>query len=802
MGIITRLYFRSEDLADNRFNVFFMDMGENIHIHYRDLRIELSSDEFIEFSELFKAYAPEVLEEINKGYRDGVHPNTNQTHTLTTFSNKKPLNHSIRYHPNRISIEENLDGYHIHLRNYKILLDKPSFASFVRAARELIVKRESPIDIDEAISLIDINDLPHYIFERKSADGLELGIVIVEKPYFRKAQQLLEGLRYAKINQTVDTVVYEKPGEQIQLRIGSLPRLALSGKTVSALVPLSEYISKNAKRFSPEEINLLKLQYLDTSKHIGKNKLENLVELDYRNLIYDIATNRIIFPTKGDGQVADTGKLYDLFMSFLKDQGLSFVKPAKVPYSDAENSQLQLVFDDFINKTLGSIPCVSKVYLFNAESKKRSGRYQVPFVHFDWAKLGSDFDLLIEIDEHYPVPKDWSYKFFWKVCGSDYYLLGDVNYPIASSYIDRFKNVDFYHHLVEAYLFFGSKGNHAVKDAFLKKHNAKLIYQKDAGSPMVETTELLRRFLVENYCIDPNRIEKVNVPSFNEIYRVTTQDKEFAAKLMERGDFTPSVNGRTGQHLEYEEQLLHELDGRELQVVFPLPGNNGRVLQQFHNRFCMLFPFITSNTKNLTQTDTIHAAAESLALLHHASANLNIPSNWYRFNEFLEYWIDQYVTHHVKFSDSAVETDKYISYIPLIKTASSRILSADSLPWVHVHCDVCPRNFFYVNGKAHLYDFQVAHYGPRIEDVAEGAIEFAVAGNTIDKHLIDEFINSYCATNDISSAERERLPDMLVLQAGLKLARSFRLQVVFGYKVSTNRVLALSNYIESYLCQS
>lgn len=797
MGIITRLYHRSESLADNRFNVFFLDMGENIHIHYRDLRIELSTDEFLEFSELFATYAPLAKSEVEKGYRDGVHPNTNQSNTLVTISNKKPLKHAIRYNPNRISIEENLDGYHIHLRNYKLLLDKQSFTSLVRAARDIVEKRESSIDIDEAIDLIEINELPNHVSERSRVGSKEQAVVIVEKPYFRKTQQLLEGLKYEKTGQSTDSVTYEKEQDQICLRQGHLPK-SLSGKVDTPFVPLFEYIKKNATKFTPEAINLLKLQYLDVSQYVGSNKLGKQVDLNYRNLIYDTSEQRIIFPSKICGEPLDANKEYDQFMTFLKDQGLSFVKPAKIPYTELESERLRAEFHNYVNNTLAKTPCVSKVYLFNAESKKRSGCYQVPFVHFNWAKLGSDFDLLIEIDERYPVPKEWLFKFFWKACSSDYYLLGDINYPIESPFKNQFKHVHFYNHLVEAYLFFGSKGNPAIKNEYLKKHNAKLLYQKTNGRPADQTEEQVHASLLHNYGIEPTVIEKLDVVSFNEFFRVTTDKNMYAAKLMKKEDFTPAATGHSGKHLEYEAHLLESISQLDLPVSLPVPGKDGRFLQQLDNRFCMLFPFIVSDKMEIGSRSQLQAAAETLAAVHQAFAKVDVPGDWYRFNEVLEYWTNQFSTLFEKFSENDKDAEQFGSLTQGMRNAGKKILEAEGLPWVHSHGDVCPRNFFYINDRAILFDFQVAHYGPRIEDIAEGALEFSLTSNGAEQGLIDEFITSYDTANTLTPQELELLPTMLFLQSTFKLARAFRVQILFGYKVSQQRVKALQSYALSH----
>lgn len=799
MGVITRLYHRSEGLADNRYNVFFLDMGENIHIHYRDLRIELSADEFTEFADLIETYLPQIRAELAGGYRDGVRPNTNQTSTLTTISSKRPLKYAIKYNPNRISIEENLDGYHIHLRNYKLLLDKPSFFNFVRAAKDVVDKRDAIVDLDETLSLIAINDLEHQVGERSIEEGREQVMVTVEKPYFKKTQQLLEGLKYASVDQTGDAVVYEKGRDRIYLRIGQLPRSAQLATVTSSLVPFADYVRKNATRFTPEEFNLLQLQYLDKYLYVRKNQLGHLVELDHRRLIYDTASGSLIFPTRTGDAAADPAAEHERLAVFLREQGLSFVKPGKIPYSEAEDGRLQAVFDAYVKGYLAKQPCVAKVYLLNAASKKRRGRYQVPFVHFDWAKLGSDFDLYIEVDERYPVPGEWDYKFFWSACSADYYHLGDVDFPITSEYIARFPNIPFRHHLVEAYLFFPAKGNRATKDEYLKKFNAALLYQKGDDRPKVETDELLRDFLPRAYAIDVRDVNRMDVPSFNEMFGVRTGGAEFVAKIMKRGDFTPAAPGHSGHHLDYEARLLGALAGKGAPVVAPVPGRDGSLLQVFDNRYCMLFPFMVSDPEDEQPDRMVGAAARALARVHGAAAAIDVATDWYRFREALDYWIEQYVALHAKFGESDGHAAEYAALIPGLKAAGARLMEAGDLTWLHVHGDVCPRNFFYFAGEAHLFDFQVAHHGPRLEDVAEGALEFALRGDTIDPAQVRQFIAAYESQAALGAAERAALPTMLFLQAAFKLARAFRVQTLFGYKVDKRRPAAFLAYARGCL---
>lgn len=792
MGIMTRLYHRSEGLAENRYNTFFMDMGENIHIHYRDLRIELSVNEFLQFAELCNVYIPQVKKVIEGGYRDGTLPNTNQSNTITTFYNKEPLKQKIVYHPTRISLEENTDGYHIHLRNYKILLDKASFLVFARAAKEVLDMRERTVDLQETLNLIGFNELVHHVDEISRDESQEHAAVTVEEPYHKKTLQLLDGLGYKKVGSNADAVIYEKDKARISLRIGQVSKLPSDGVIDSPIVPLMEYLEKNALRFSPQTINLLKLQVLDFFEYAKKNEITDVVELDYQKLIFDIARNKVIFPSKEQKLATNANHEWSRFYTFLNKHKLGFVKPKKIFYTETELKRLDEVFRAHVKEHLTKHRCVKKIYLLNPISWKKAGsgtgRYEVPFLHISWVKLGSDFDLLLEIDERYPIPAEWDFKFFWNVCGADYYHLGEVDFKIHSPYIEKFPNITFRHHLIEAYLFFPSRMNKQVKDDYLGKFPSEVLYER------IDTADLLPDFIAERYGIEVESLKLFEGISYNEVFRVKTNKGDFIAKIMKGAEFTPVAQGHRGTHLAYEVDLLTALSGKDLPVIMPILGKDGKMYQGFNRNHCMLFPFIEADEAAGSSEAGLKASAKTLALVNKALSEDVATTEAYRFDDSLDHWLSDLDTLHAKFTDDETRQKQLESLIPVVNKARKDITGSTELPWIHCHGDVSQRNFLYADKKAILFDFQAAHHGPRLEDLAEGALEFSFRKSELDQTLIDKFIAAYEAENPLSDAERDLLPTMLFLHAAVKLGRLLRMEVVFGNKVDQNRVTAFLNY--------
>lgn len=484
MGIMTRLYHRSGGLSENPYKQFFLDMGENIHIHYRDLRIELSVPEFIEFAAIFERCAPMVKSKIEGGYKDGVLPNTNESNTLTTISHDTPLKHPVKYNANRISIEENFDGYHIHFRNYKLLFDRKSFDNILQAMNDVIERRDSQRSLDEVLHLISYNDLEYRLIEANRDATPKTAVVEVEQKYFGKLRQVFKALRFSSAEETGGTHLFRGENMEIRSRIG---KGAASGAP-SSVIPsapyslLADYLAARKDDIAPAELNLLKLQVLNAFGMVraGENPYINL---DFRSFLVERNEQRVIFQTTTSRYDGDTVQDYQRFSNFLHGLKLFFVKPGKAYFSADENKKILEVFRKYMLETIAPHPCVSKIFVLGSSMQNKMGQYEVPFIHFDWAKLASDFDVLIEIDEQHAVPDSWERKFFTDYSGAYYYHLGDVPHRVDSAHAAKYPYVRYFHHLVEAYLFFPSSGKAQVKDKYLEgfKGSVDLIYEKSAA---------------------------------------------------------------------------------------------------------------------------------------------------------------------------------------------------------------------------------------------------------------------------------------------------------------------------------
>lgn len=472
MGIMTRLYHRSGGLTENPYKYFFMDMGENIHIHYRDLRIELSVSEFLEFADSFERCVPTVKSKINEGYKDGVLPNTNDASTWTSIALDAPMTHPVKYNANRISIEENVDGYHIHLRNYKLLFDRKSFDNILLAMNDVAAKRESKRSLDEVINLIEHNDLEYRLIEANRDDLPHTALVEVQPQYVGKIKQMFKALGFASASEGGRTLFY---GDNMEIRLRiSGPSIAMPA---SPYVSLADYLSAMKGEITHKEVNLLLLPVLNAYGMV-RSEENPYINLDFRSFLLDRTNQRVIFQSLAEPYSGKVDEDSMNFSRFMHSIGLFLAKPNRTLYSEDECKMLQDMFMKYILENVAKHLCVNKVYVLGSSTRNNLGKYEVPLVHFDWAKLASDFDILVEIDENYSVPDDWKRILFADFAGSYYSHLGDLPHPVDSPYIKQFPHVRYFNHLIEAYLFFPSECDFEVKDKYLAAIKAELIYEK------------------------------------------------------------------------------------------------------------------------------------------------------------------------------------------------------------------------------------------------------------------------------------------------------------------------------------
>lgn len=482
MGIMTRLYHRSGGLTENPHKYFFMDMGENIHIHYRDLRIELSVPEFLEFAEAFERCAPTVKSKISQGYKDGVLPNTNDVDSWTSIALDAPLKNPVKYNANRISIEENLDGYHIHFRNYKLLFDRKSFDNILQAMKDVVERRDRKRDLDEVLQLIEHNDLEYRVIEANRDTLPHTAVVEIKPQYLGKVKQMFKALGFSAASEG-GRLLFHGDNMEVRVRVGDGKDQSVPA---SPYVLLADYLAAMKNEITHKEVNLLLLPVLNAYGMVrsGENPYINL---DFRSFLLDRANQRVIFQNLPAPYSGDIDEASMSFSRFTHSIGLFLAKPNRTLFPEAECTALQDMFMKHMMEKVAAHPCVNKIYLLGSSTRNNLGTYEVPLVHFDWAKLASDFDILVEIDEAHPVPEEWERKFFTDFSGSYYYHLGDLPHPIDSPYIKRYPYVKFFNHLIEAYLFFPSNCNKEVKDKYLAAIKAELIFDRNAA-PVKKTS--------------------------------------------------------------------------------------------------------------------------------------------------------------------------------------------------------------------------------------------------------------------------------------------------------------------------
>lgn len=806
MGVITKMLYRGNILAKPRHRNFFLDMEENIHIHYRDLRIELSRDEFEEISSVFSKQSCELQTIIDeKDYQDGVFANANQDDVRILTESR--LQEPVKYHPRRISIEECVDGYHLHYRNYKILIDHDEFRELVMIFSKLDLNKPYPSSYEDVQSLLEVNDID-FIPGKDDKPGKHLSIKVA-KHHLPRTREILRNISFKRPDAKVEHWAGEKI--TISIEVDKKPDIQLyrNFRDRKNVQPLSQYLIANRDRFDANEMNTIQCQVMDLYYALDKGKALN-VELDPFQWFYNSSSNKVIFPYSSQ---TNKGKskdklLYQSWRNLIKPLELHFLKPKKIKFAGAQQVTLKELACKTVLEKAASFQAVSKIYVMGSLDRQQLGEYEIPFIHGKLAKLASDIDILIEIDPAHEanIPLQWD-KHLNKASsnGCAVYHIGEL--PLEGStkdWSETYPNIPFIGHLLDAYVYLPSRGEKERKGAFLKKFDANCIYDRETDGAVYpsEKEKEIAQQLSSIFSIEKPIIEPFKATTVNTIYRTFIDDKAYMLKLFEAaGNYK---HNRIEEHVYYERDLVNHLSNKGIKTA-AIKGSDTKDNWKINDIPGLLFEFIPGRV-NQKPEYPIESVTEALAKIHQVQEEHPHKSKYkFPFDDACMIWLPEF-DKQLKAKQENPDFNRVLNQLseiikPLHKGPNRKPMY-ESSPVIHCHGDVTPKNFIEVDGEIWFFDFNNAFYGPRIADVIDGAYEFSLAEKYIrmaDFARFQQFIDHYDKFCPLSESEKTHMDDWINLMGLIKVAKEIRVANDKNYtkqtSLRTKRALAIADFL-------
>ncbi len=781
MGVIKKVYHRDDHaLTPPRHSRLFLDMEENIHIHYRDLRIELSRKEFEEFTAAFSSQSEELLGIIKeKNYEDGLLPNANQEDVR--IWTESLLETDVKYHPQRISLEDCGDGYHFHYRQYKILLTEEDFHEVANIFKQIDLSQGYPDDYDSILSLIIDNDVDYTLgSDSDNASTLSLHVASYHVP---KVKNIFTHIGFPALNTKTYPLEYGNDKLKVIVHMDKKKKPAdyRLARNYSTTTRLLDYLRSNKNTLTPDETNTIKATILNQYYSLKSGSANNF-NINPETWLYIPSIGEVIFPhadTMSDIKKA-ANEMYWFWNNVVKDLGLSFVKPKKLTYNKAGQDQVKQQIEDAIINNIATVPAVSKIWVMGSMVRKQLGEYSAPFVHGKLVKLGSDVDILIEInpDEENNLPEDWHLYIKQASNGCAIYHLEQI--PMLNGierFSDKYPHLEFIHHLIDAYVHLPSLSSKEQTAEFLNKFNAQLFYDRERDGVILNNEQKIAAQLEDNYNMEGPSVKKLAVTSDNDIYEVSTPGGQYILKLLKvSGNYS---SDKIKAHADYETAIINNAVANGVKTARVIATRSGETV--FINDCpALLFDYIAGNVLKKPPYD-IGGMAAALASFHNVQKRAAIDENTeFDFRHTADMWLNYY-------NEKCRETNlpEIVPYIPAINAIYAG-LKGDEIfhklltlsESLHNHGDVAPKNFITTDDQEKvLFDFNNAFYGPKIADVLDGAFEVALSEKYMD--LIDfsrfhEFIAAYRQHSQLAEFEVENMNHWINFIGIIKFAKEVR----------------------------
>jgi Ser/Thr protein kinase RdoA (MazF antagonist) len=807
MGVIKKMLYRGNILAKPRHHHFFLDMEENIHIHYRDLRIELSRGEFEDICDAFRKQSQELQTIIaEKNYQDGLLPNANQDDVR--IWTESLLKHDVKYHPQRFTLEECSDGFHLHCRNYKLLFDEAEFRQIVKLFKNLDIDSPCAATYDEVLELLEDNDVD-FTLDAGNIPGEQLHIAVA-KYHFPKIREIFNLIGF-----TLDAQQYEHRYQGPMLTVVAKINNQLSAldyrriRGYNETERLVDFLSRNAANIDPDVLNRIRCQVLDLYFALSTGQKLN-VEIDQQLWLYSPANQQVIFPysVSLQGGKAEAATLYTTWADFLVSLNLWFVKPTKVLFAHDEQAQLKKQVAETIRCEVAAFAAVDKVYLMGSALRGDMGHYLAPFVNGADVKLGSDVDILVEINpsREADIPEHW--KLIKQNELSNYCAIYHIKQiPIAGGtdeWAERYPHLPLIQHLIDAYVFFPSRGHHEEKDAFFSKFDAELFYDRtrDGAVNRPGEEERIAQRIAELHGFSQVVVEKMTVATENALYKVFVGEHDYVLKLFKvSGNYK---RDRIAEHAQYEEKLITQLKNRGISTagIIPVAQGGDATIEGYP---ALLFERIYG-VAQLKPEYPLDKVCAVLAKIHQAQIDspLDLVKD-FSYEDICSIWLPLFQVYLNDPTHSAEIAEALVRFVPLHERCNSAKYRDElyaSSPFVHNHGDVTPKNVITdEQDEAVFFDFNNAYFGPRMADVLDGAVEFSLAEQYIhlaDFARFDAFVSYYANCNPLTAKEIEMQSQWIDLIGLIKFTREVRALLEHpGDELRRKRALAIAEFVLS-----
>lgn len=484
------------------------------------------------------------------------------------------------------------------------------------------------------------------------------------------------------------------------------------------------------------------------------------------------------------------------------------VKPDKIVYGAVAQEQIQRDLFTYLEREVFPKAGVSRVYLMGASLRGDMGHYVQPYVTDLAVKLGSDVDLLIEYSEDMEdrLPPDWQCHYAQTAeSGCAFYLLGELplHAEAKQTHTQRLPSIPFRSHLLAAYLYFPSRCDAAQKDSFLQTYQAKLIFDRHLapplGTPRGAASNDIETLIRTHYDLTSMQLEALQENSASRLYSVDSAECRAILKIStESGTYHRS---RLRAHARYEAELIVGLRARGIDTPAVIPARDGLTVEVGAHEGILFERFAGQPLEKPEYP--VDAAARALAAIHavQVKSPLTVDRSFH-FEDHCRIWLPHFELSR-RHADLPAELQLACDvFAPLadryrVDQVGARLL----MQGAHVHChgDVKPRNVFYPGaGRVVFFDFDNAMYGPRLSDVMDGAINFALAEQYIEQadfSRCDAFIVAYCEHARLSCEEHAALSQWLDFSALLHFTREVTTWVQTREDIRRRRALALASYI-------